>query len=344
MARIALIYPGQGAQHAGMGREFFDAYESVRARFAECSELLSEDMEALCFTENDRLDETQYTQPAMVLMELALTEVVKRELGMADRYGQAAAGAEQARQENAAADGSCSVSCSAGLSLGEYAAIAEAGAMSFADAIRTVALRGKLMAEAVPSGEGAMAAVLGLSAEQIEAVIAPIDGAYIANYNCPGQIVITGARAAVEQASAALSEAGARKCVPLKVSGPFHSPLLSEAGRKLGAALESVQFSAPEHPYLANVTAEAVSDEAEIRELLTKQVSSSVRWQQSVEAMLSDGVDTFIEIGPGKTLAGFMRKILKDYAAKSGADVSAVRTFSVETPEDLEKLKAALSQ
>lgn len=340
MAKIALIYPGQGAQYAGMGRGFFDAYESVRAHFAECSELLSEDMEALCFTENDRLDETQYTQPAMVLMELALTEVVKRELGMADT----AAGAEQARQENAAADGSCSVSCSAGLSLGEYAAIAEAGAMSFADAIRTVALRGKLMAEAVPSGEGAMEAVLGLSAEQIEAVIAPIDGAYIANYNCPGQIVITGARAAVEQASAALSEAGARKCVPLKVSGPFHSPLLSEAGRKLGAALESVQFSAPEHPYLANVTAEAVSDEAEIRELLTKQVSSSVRWQQSVEAMLSDGVDTFIEIGPGKTLAGFMRKILKDYAAKSGADVSAVRTFSVETPEDLEKLKAALSQ
>lgn len=322
MSKIALIYPGQGAQHAGMGKEFFDAYESVRQRFAECSELLSCDMQELCFTENDRLNETQFTQPAMVLMELALTEVVKKELGSSQKH--------------------C-IAYSAGLSLGEYAAIAETGAMSFADAVKTVAERGRLMAETVPSGQGSMTAVLGLTGEEIEAVIEPIAGAEIANYNCPGQIVITGESRAVEAAGAALLKAGAKKCIPLRVSGPFHSSLLLPAGEKLWDVLKSVQFQQPSHPYFANVTAKPVSGAEEIRELLKKQVSSSVRWQQSIEGMLADGVDTFIEIGPGKTLAGFMRKILKAYSAKTGADVSGVRTFSVETPEDLAKLKAELA-
>ena len=323
MSKIALIYPGQGAQHAGMGREFFDAYESVRLRFEECSELLSCDMQELCFTENDRLDETQYTQPAMVLMELALTEVVKKELEHTPEY---------------------QFAYSAGLSLGEYAAVAETGAMSFVDAVKTVAERGRLMAETVPSGQGAMTAVLGLTGEEIEAVLEQIEGADIANYNCPGQIVITGETKAVEAAGKALLEAGAKKCIPLRVSGPFHSPMLAPAGEKLWEFLKNVDFSQPSHPYFANVTAKPVSDAENIRDLLKKQVSSSVRWQQSIEGMLADGVDTFIEIGPGKTLAGFMRKILKGYSAKTGADVSSVRTFSVETPDDLAKLKAELAQ
>lgn len=313
MSKIAFIYPGQGAQHMGMGKEFFDAFESVRARFEECSGLLGYDMAELCFMENDRLDDTRYTQPAMVLVELALTEVLMREKGI--------------RAE-----------LSAGLSLGEYAAISEAGIFSFQDAVKTVALRGRLMAEAVPAGEGAMAAVLGADVSLIQEVLEQIEGAYIANYNCPGQIVITGHKKAVETACGKLQEAGARKCVLLNVSGPFHSPLLAGAGKELGEALTEVALGEAVHPYVANVTAETVSDTAKVKELLEQQVSSSVRWQQSVENMLQAGIDTFVEIGPGKTLAGFMKKILKEYAGKTGADVSGIRTFTVNTPEDMEKL------
>lgn len=313
MAKTAFIYPGQGAQHAGMGKEFFDSYESVRARFSECSELLGYDLAELCFTENDRLDQTQYTQPAMVLMELALTEVLERETGLR-------------------------AAVSAGLSLGEYAAVSEAGVFSFGDAVKTVAVRGRLMAEAVPAGEGAMAAVLGAKEELIEEILSGREGVYIANYNCPGQIVITGRKAAVEQAAAVLQEAGARKCVMLNVSGPFHSPLLSGAGDRLFEVLSEISLGELRHPYIANVTAQPVTERASVTELLRQQVSSSVRWQQSVEAMLADGVDTFVEIGPGKTLSGFMKKILKEYSGKTGMDVSGVRTFNVETPEDLEKL------
>ncbi|MDO4265263.1 MAG: ACP S-malonyltransferase [Eubacteriales bacterium] len=313
MSRIAFIYPGQGAQHIGMGKEFFDAYECVRARFSEASELLSLDLAKLMFEENDKLDDTRYTQPAMVLMELALTEVIKQETGLTPAY-------------------------SAGLSLGEYAAVSEAGVLSFADAVKTVAVRGRLMADAVPSG-GAMTAVLGADAALIEEVISPIDGASIANYNCPGQIVITGMKDAVDKAAEALSAAGVKKCIPLNVSGPFHSPFLKQAGEELFEELQKIQISAPVHPYIANVTAEAVTDPAVIRELLRDQVSSSVRWQQSVEKLLSEDVDTFVEIGPGKTLSGFMRKILKPYAQRTGRDVSGVKTYTTETPADLEQLK-----
>lgn len=313
MSKIAFIYPGQGAQHIGMGKEFFDAYESVRTRFSEVSELLSLDIAKLMFEANDKLDDTRYTQPAMVLMELALTEVIKQETGLSPAY-------------------------SAGLSLGEYAAVSEAGAISFADAVRTVAVRGRLMAEAVPEG-GAMTAVLGADAALIEQILMPIDGVSIANYNCPGQIVITGMQDAVQAAGEALAAAGIKKCIPLNVSGPFHSPFLKQAGEALYEELQKTEISAPEHPYIANVTAEAVTDQGEIRELLREQVSSSVRWQQSVEKLLSEGVDTFVEIGPGKTLSGFMRKILKPYAERTGSDVSGVKVYTVETPADLEKLK-----
>ena len=313
MSKIAFIYPGQGAQHTGMGKEFFDAYELVRVRFSEASELLSLDLEKLMFEENEKLDDTRYTQPAMVLMELALTEIIKQETGLSPAF-------------------------SAGLSLGEYAAVSEAGALSFLDAVRTVAVRGRLMADAVPEG-GAMTAVLGADASLIERVLQPIDGASIANYNCPGQIVITGMKTAVDAAAQALAAEGVKKCIPLKVSGPFHSPFLKQAGDALYDELEKTELSALAHPYIANVTAEAVTDQSIIRELLREQVSSSVRWQQSVEKLLTEGVDTFVEIGPGKTLSGFMRKILKPYAEHTGRDVSGVKTYTVETPADLEKLK-----
>ena len=183
------------------------------------------------------------------------------------------------------------------------------------------------MQEAYPVG-GAMTAVLGLDAGVIESTLKGIDGIVsIANYNCPGQIVITGEAQAVEMAATALQEAGAKRCIPLKVSGPFHSALLNDAGKKLGEALSKVEIHKPQIPYVCNVEASYVTQEDSIKELLEKQVSHSVRWQQSVEKMIADGTDTFIEIGPGKTLTGFMRKINKD-----------VKVMNVDKLADMEKV------
>ena len=305
MSKIAFIYPGQGAQKAGMGKDFYENSESARAVFDRASEILDLDMKKLCFEENDRLDLTEYTQAALVTTCLAMTKVVSEHGIRPD--------------------------VTAGLSLGEYCAIAVAGGMSEEDAIRTVRKRGILMQNTVPAGEGAMAAVLGLEASAIEEVIADIEGVTIANYNCPGQIVITGVTAGVEDASEKLKAAGAKRVVMLNVSGPFHSRMLTGAGEKLGAVLENVEVHTPAIPYVANVTAEYVTDAAEVKPLLMKQVSSSVRWEQSVRTMLADGVDTFIEIGPGKTLAGFMKKI----------DRTAT-VLNIEKLEDVDKVAAAL--
>ncbi len=215
----------------------------------------------------------------------------------------------------------------AGLSLGEYGALAASGVMSPADVFKVVRQRGIYMQEAVPTG-GAMTAVLGLDAEKIETICEETEGIVsIANYNCPGQIVITGEEAAVGAAAEKLSAAGAKRCVPLKVSGPFHSKMLTGAGEKLGSVLEEVAIGEIQIPYIANVTADYVTEKAQVKELLQKQVSSSVRWQQTIERMIADGVDTFIEIGPGKTLSGFMKKISRD-----------VKTINIEKLEDLEKL------
>ena len=181
------------------------------------------------------------------------------------------------------------------------------------------------MEHAVPAGEGSMAAVLGLGAWEIESAIKDTK-AEIANYNCPGQIVITGPKAAVEEASLKLKEAGARRVLPLAVSGPFHSSLLQNAGKELAKELENVEFFALQIPYVTNVTAEYVTDISQTKELLAKQISSSVRWQQSVEEMIRQGVDTFVEIGPGRTLSGFLRKINRD-----------VKVYQVSTWEDIEK-------
>lgn len=306
MSKIAFIFPGQGAQKIGMGKDFYEQYEEAKKIFDEANEILDIDVKALCFEENDLLNLTQYTQAAMVTTSLAMVEVLR------------AKGMEP--------------DITAGLSLGEYCAIATAGAMSIQDAIVTVRKRGILMEQAVPAGQGGMAAVLGMDAAAIEAVVNPIEGVSIANYNCPGQIVITGKKEALAQASEELKAAGAKRVIELVVSGPFHSGMLTQAGEELYKELEKVELGALHIPYVTNVTAKKVTDTAEIKELLAKQISSSVRWQQSVEEMIADGVDTFIEIGPGKTLTGFLRKINRDIAA-----------YNIETVEDmnavLEKLQ-----
>ncbi len=305
MSKIAFMFPGQGAQKAGMGKDFYEQSEMARQVIDSASELLGIDMKELCFEENDRLDQTEYTQAALVTVCMAMEHVL-RERGL-------------------------KADVTAGLSLGEYCAIASAGGMSTEDAITTVRKRGILMQNAVPGGKGSMAAVLGLTGDVIENVIEGIDGVSIANYNCPGQIVITGWKESVEKASEALKEAGAKRVLPLNVSGPFHSPMLKEAGEELGKVLENVKVTPLEIPYVTNVTAEYVKDIEDTKALLAKQVASSVRWQQSVENMIAQGVDTFVEIGPGKTLAGFMRKISRD-----------VKVYNVGTWEDVDKVVSKL--
>lgn len=283
MSKIAFIYPGQGAQKAGMGKDFYENSPLARDIYDQASECLGLDMKALCFEENDLLDQTEYTQAAMVTTCLAMTEVLK--------------------EQGAAPD------VTAGLSLGEYCAIAEAGAMHIMDAIRLVRIRGQLMQHTVPSGEGGMAAILGMDADRIDRVIGTMEHVTVANYNCPGQIVITGTASSVKEAAEALKEAGAKRTVILNVSGPFHSSMLQSAGEKLGQELAKVQIGALRIPYVTNVTAEYVTDSSRIRELLTRQVYLPVRWEQSIRKMIAQGVDTFVEIGPGRTLTGFLRKI-----------------------------------
>ena len=301
MSKTAFIFPGQGAQKTGMGKDFYENSKTAAEVIDQASELLGLDMKALCFEKNDLLDQTEYTQAALVTVCLAMEKVL-RERGLAPDV-------------------------TAGLSLGEYCAIASAGGMSTEDAITTVRKRGILMQNAVPDGHGAMAAVLGLNAETIEAVLEDHDGVMIANYNCPGQIVITGWKESVEQAAEPLKAAGAKRVLPLKVSGPFHSSLLKEAGEELERELEKVTFTTLQIPYVTNVTAEYVTDIAKTKNLLARQVASSVRWQQSMELLIADGVDHFVEIGPGRTLAGFLRKIDRE-----------VNVYNVGTWEDVDKV------
>lgn len=282
MSRIAFLYPGQGAQEMGMAKDFYENSPEARELFDQASEMLNLDLCKLCFEENDLLDKTEYTQAAMVAACLAITGELKKRGLHPDM--------------------------TAGLSLGEYCAIAAAGGMSDLDAVRTVRARGIFMEHAAPEGTGAMSAILGMENSLVEKVMQEIDGAYIANYNCPGQIVITGEKEAVERAGKALKEAGARKVLPLKVSGPFHSPMMENAGEKLKKVLEEVTLKKPSVPYVTNVTAELVTEKEPIRELLVKQVSSSVCWEQSIRNMIAEGIDTFVEIGPGKTLSSFMKK------------------------------------
>ncbi len=306
MSKIAFIFPGQGAQVCGMGKDFYEQTEIGRRIFDKATELLGFSMPQLCFEKNDKLDITEYTQAAMVTAGIAMMRVLMEKGIRPD--------------------------VTAGLSLGEYCALAAAGVMSDEDAITTVRQRGILMQEAVPVGVGGMAAILALDAAKIEEVLSSMEGVWIANYNCPGQIVISGKKEAVEEACEKLKAAGAKRAIMLNVSGPFHSKMLTEAGEKLGKVLEGVAVSAPQIPYAANVTASYITKAEDVKPLLVEQVSSSVRWQQSVEMMIADGVDTFIEIGPGKTLTGFMKKISRD-----------VKTLNVEKLEDIDKVVEALS-
>ncbi len=283
MGKTAFIFPGQGAQYCGMGKDFYESSKTAKAVYELAGEAAGLDVARLCFTENEDLNITEYTQVAMLATEVAILKVLE-ERGL-------------------------SADCAAGLSLGEYGALAAAGVMELSQLFYLVRRRGIYMQEAYPVG-GAMTAVLGLDADRIRRICEETEGIVsIANDNCPGQIVISGEEAAVQAASLKLKEAGAKRCVPLKVSGPFHSSLLAGAGEKLAVSLEQISVKRPRIPYVCNVEAAYVTEAEPIKGLLARQVCSSVRWRESMELMLGDGVDTFIEIGPGKTLAGFLKKM-----------------------------------
>ena len=301
MSKVAFVFPGQGAQYVGMGKDFYEQIPVSRKVYTIASEVTGLNLPGLCFKENEQIDITEYTQIAMLATEAAMLAALQEKGVKAD--------------------------VAAGLSLGEYGAILTAGAMSLEDVFRVVRQRGILMQKAVPTG-GAMCAVLGMDGEKIAKICEETEGIVsVANYNCPGQIVITGEEGAVAAAAEKLKEAGARRCIPLKVSGPFHSEMLKGAGEKLAGVLVDVELKEFSMPYVTNVTADYVTDISEIKELLGRQVYSSVRWQQSVERMIADVVDTFIEIGPGRTLTGFLKKINKN-----------VTGLHIEKVEELEEV------
>lgn len=303
MGKTVFMFPGQGAQYIGMGKDFYESVPVSKEVFELAGKASGLDIPALCFEENDKLNITEYTQIAMLAMEVAVLKAIEEKGIKADM--------------------------AAGLSLGEYGALAACKVMDLEDLFKVIRQRGIYMQEAVPTG-GSMTAVLGGEASQIEKICDETDGIVsIANYNCPGQIVITGEEKAVNEAAEKLMAAGIKRCVPLKVSGPFHSPMLSEAGKKLGEVLKNITVHDMQIPYIANATADYVHSLDEVKPLLEKQVSSSVKWQQSVEKMLAEGADTFIEIGPGKTLSGFMKKIDK-----------TVNVINIEKLEDMEKLNS----
>lgn len=301
MGKIAFIFPGQGAQYPGMGKDFYENSNKAKEVYELASKVSGLDVASLCFEENDQLNITEYTQIAMLTTEIAMLRVLEEKGIMPD--------------------------VAAGLSLGEYAALAVTGAVSLSDLFNIIRKRGIFMQEAYPEG-GAMTAVLGIATDEIEKVCQVVQGEVsIANYNCPGQIVITGEENSVKEASEKLMESGAKRCIPLKVSGPFHSPLLKKASAELAVVLNEVSFLEYEIPYLSNVTANYVEDKNAIKNLLEKQIASPVRWQQSIERMIRDNVTTFIEIGPGKTLSGFMRKIDR-----------SVCVMNIEKYEDINKI------
>ncbi|MBS4539762.1 ACP S-malonyltransferase [Clostridium sp. D2Q-11] len=306
--KTAFVFPGQGAQYIGMGEEFYNNFKIAQDVFNKSEDILGINMKELCFEgPMEQLSLTEITQPAILTTSYAILKVLEDKGVKAD--------------------------VTAGLSLGEYTALLYAGAIKFEDAVKLVRNRGKYMQEAVPEGDGKMAALIGIDIEGTHRLIKDLrDNGIIeaANYNCPGQIVITGESDVIEKAVALAKEYGAKKAVLLPVSAPFHSSLLKPAGNNLKNDLEDIDITPLNCDVISNVTADYIN-ENEIKDLLIKQVCTSVYWQQSIEKMLNDGVTRFIEIGPGKSLSTFIKKIAKKQKTK-------VDIINIESIKDLDLL------
>jgi [acyl-carrier-protein] S-malonyltransferase len=287
MKGTAFIFPGQGSQYVGMGKEFYDHFRVAKEVFEEADDTLRFSISSLCFQgPEEELRMTENTQPAILTTSIAILKVLQTEKGINPKF-------------------------TAGHSLGEYSALVASGALTFAEAVQTVRLRGKFMQEAVPVGEGAMAAILGMEREEVERLCDEAAAGEVlspANFNCPGQIVIAGHSKAVQRAIERVKQDG-KRAVLLPVSAPFHSPLMKPAGERLEKALEEISVKELNVPVVTNVEAEINTSKDRVKPLLVAQVSSPVRWEESMRKMIKEGIEKVLEIGPGKVLSGLMKRI-----------------------------------